>query len=88
MRLHALVDRASEGSVPLDFDYESLGHQLHVFLGPRSTQEDLHHLLFSLANITAQLSGGEPLCLEIPARGVLVFLNIQKIIRKRTKIPL
>jgi hypothetical protein len=31
----------------------------------------LHLTLFSLANITAQLSGGEPLSPEIQARGVL-----------------
>jgi hypothetical protein len=72
MRLRALEDRVSEDSGPLDFDYESLGSQLRVFLGPRSTQEDLHHVLFSLANVMAQLSKGEPLSPEIPTRGIPV----------------
>jgi hypothetical protein len=49
--------RATEDCIPgvngpLDFNYESLGRQLHIFLGPRPTQEDFHHILYSLANIT------------------------------------
>jgi hypothetical protein len=38
MRLRAPEDRASKVSGPLDFDYESLGCQLRVFLGPRLTR--------------------------------------------------
>ncbi|RLM84893.1 hypothetical protein C2845_PM04G09490 [Panicum miliaceum] len=70
LQLHALKDRNPGDSPPLDFDYERLGHQLRVFLGPRLTQEDLHLTLISLANVTTQLSGGEPLSPEISARGV------------------
>jgi hypothetical protein len=72
MQLCALEDRVLGVSGPLNFDYASLGHQLHVFLGPRPTQEDLHHVLFSHANVTTQLSGGEPLSPEIPASGILM----------------
>jgi hypothetical protein len=70
MRLRASEDRASRVSGPLNFDYESLGHQLRVFLGPRPTQEYLRPVVFSLANITAHLSRGEPFSLEILARCV------------------
>jgi hypothetical protein len=58
-------DCASEGSGPFDFDCERMGRQLHTFLGPRSTQDDLYCILFSLANVMVQLFGGEPLSLEI-----------------------
>jgi hypothetical protein len=71
MLLRALEDRASEDSGPLDFDYESLGCQLCIFLGPRPTHEDLHRVLFSLTNITAQL-WGEPLSLEYACRLAVV----------------
>jgi hypothetical protein len=69
MWLRTPEDRASKVSGPLDFNYESLGRQLRIFLVSRPTQEDLRLVLFLLANVTAQLSGGEPLSLEIPTRG-------------------
>jgi hypothetical protein len=69
-QLHAPEDRHPGDSPPLNFNYERLGHQLRVFLGPQPTQEDLYLTLFSLANVTTQLSGGEPLSPEIPARSV------------------
>jgi hypothetical protein len=57
--LRTLKDRTSEGKWLLDFNYEKLGHQLHTYLSPRPTQEDLRRVLFSLTNAKAQLSRGE-----------------------------
>jgi hypothetical protein len=65
LRLRTLEDRASEGSWLHNFDHERLGCQLHSFLGPRPTQEDLHQVHFLLANVRMQLSGGEPLSPKI-----------------------
>jgi hypothetical protein len=64
------------------------GIKLHVFMGPRPTLEDLHHVLFSLANIMAQLSGGETLSLEIPTMGVPKRLPFSLPTRWRTRIVL
>jgi hypothetical protein len=65
LRLRAPEDRTSESSWFPDFDYKRLGPQLHAFLGPRVTQEDLLQGFFLLANITAELSGGELLSQKI-----------------------
>jgi hypothetical protein len=43
----------SRSSWPLGSDHKGLHSQLSTFLGPRSTQEDLRCVLFSLANIMA-----------------------------------
>jgi hypothetical protein len=67
LRLHTLGGRASEGDWLLDFNSRRLRHKLRAFLGPRPTQEDLCQVLFSLTNITAQLSGGESLSPKIMA---------------------
>jgi hypothetical protein len=65
LRLRAPEDRTSESSWFPDFDYKRLGCQLHAFLGPRVTQEDLLQGFFLLANITVELSGGELLSQKI-----------------------
>jgi hypothetical protein len=53
LRLRVPEDCLSEGNWLLDFNCKRLGQQLHAFLGPRPIQEDLHHALLSLANVTA-----------------------------------
>jgi hypothetical protein len=68
LRLRAPEDHTSKGSQLPDFDYKRLGRQLYAFLGPRLTQEDLHQVFFSLANVMAQLYVGEPLSPEIMVR--------------------
>jgi hypothetical protein len=40
-------------------------HQLTVYLGPHPYWEDLRALTFSFINILMQLTGGEPLSLDI-----------------------
>jgi hypothetical protein len=53
LKLWTLEVRASGSSWPLSSDHKGLQCQLSTFLGPRSTQEDLRCVLFSLANIMA-----------------------------------
>ena len=64
LQLHAPEARAPGSDQLLGFDYGRLEHQLGAFLGPRPSWEDLRCLIFSFANVMAQLAGGEPLSLE------------------------
>jgi hypothetical protein len=51
--LHIDEAQASEGTQPHDFDYPGLERQLDAILGPRLSQEDLHHLYFIFTNALA-----------------------------------
>ena len=64
LQLHAPKAHAPGSDQLLGFDYERLERQLGAFLGPRPSWEDLHCLTFSSANVTTQLTGGEPLSPE------------------------
>jgi len=46
---------------PSIFDNAHLECQLQAFLGPQPTEDDLHCVTYSLANMATQLSGGSPL---------------------------
>ena len=50
---------------PHGFDSAQLERQLHTFLGPRSVGEDMRAAVFAFANVTAQLTGGEPLSPDV-----------------------
>ena len=62
--MHAPEAHAPGSDQLLGFDYEWLEHQVHAFLGPRPSREDMHCLTFSFTNVMTQLAGGEPLSLE------------------------
>ena len=64
LQLHAPEARALGSDQLLSFDYGRLERQLGAFLGPQPSREDLCHLTFSIANVMAQLAGGEPLSPE------------------------
>ena len=51
LQLHASEAHAPKSDQLLDFDYGRLERQLGAFLGPRPSQENLHHLTFSFANV-------------------------------------
>jgi hypothetical protein len=53
LRLHADEVQAFEGTQPHDFNYPRPERQLDAILGPRPSQEDLHHLYFVFANALA-----------------------------------
>jgi hypothetical protein len=55
----------------LDFDFKKLEHQLAVYLGPNPSREDLHALTFSFTNVITQLTGGEPISLDVLAQEAL-----------------
>jgi hypothetical protein len=61
---------ATGSSRPFDSNHKGLQRQLSTFLGTQPTQDHLRCVLFSLANIMAQLSGGEPLSPEISVGNV------------------
>jgi len=67
LRLRHQEEGVLLGSQRLDFDSARLGRQLRALLGPRSTQEDLCRAIFSLANVAALLTGGEPFSPDIVA---------------------
>jgi hypothetical protein len=54
----------------------SVEQQLGVFLGDQLTQDNLHRVFFSIGNVMLQLSGGEPISLELLSGRAPVALPI------------
>jgi len=70
--LQGLHLRRREQGVPAapprcSFDSVRLERQLQAFRGPHTTQDDLRCTIYSLANVAAQLAGGNPISPSVMA---------------------